>query len=227
MENYSEICINEKNLSNCEKKYLCVNCIFNNTSVKDKCDYGDIGTEVFQDEITKVIKNFQNIEVIDGPLPSEYSLKFELYDYLDKGENFKSDVEDAAKLIKEMTDLTVKYEFNQHEFWNGWEMLPSNIYCTLTIGEEEEKEEKEEKEKGFDNVVQIKWEIKALEYALRTTWLNAYNATTARLNDHSGKKYLSDEDVKKIKEIEQFCVKNYPLMEKLYNKISAMQHEDE
>ena len=38
MDNYSELCLKE-NFTECERKYLCMNCIYHNAEVKNKCDY--------------------------------------------------------------------------------------------------------------------------------------------------------------------------------------------
>ena len=214
MKNYSELCLKE-DFTECERKYLCMDCVYHNTEVKDKCDYGDIQTEAFQDEIKKTIENFRDIEVysmlVDDEIPE---IEFELHDHLGKGENFKKDVRDAGKLIEKMGDLEVK--FCEEE---------DGMSIKIRYKEDEKKEENEEK--GFDNVVQLKWDVKALYYALKAIELQAYGIKTAWGNDKSGKKYISNEDIKLLNEVEASAMHNQESLSELFNKLREMQHEDE
>lgn len=110
MENHSKTCVKIKG----SVEYLCENCIYNNTLI-GKCDYGDIESEVFQNEIKNTIENFKDTKVysmmVDDEIPE---IKFELYNYL-KNENFKEDIRNLVKLIEKMDDLEVIYEFYEKE----------------------------------------------------------------------------------------------------------------
>lgn len=212
MDNYSELCLKE-NFTECERKYLCMNCIYHNTEVKNKCDYGDIQTEAFQDEIKKTIENFKDIEVysvlVDDEIPE---IEFELHDHLEKGENFKEDVRDAGKLIEEMDD-NLEVKFCEEE---------DSMSVKITY-----KEDKKKEEKGLDNIVQLKWDVRALYYALKAIELQAYGIKTAWINDKSGKEYISNEDIKLLNEVEASAIHNQESLSELFNKLREMQHEDE
>lgn len=212
MDNYSELCLKE-NFTECERKYLCMNCIYHNTEVKDKCDYGDIQAEAFQDEIKKTIENFKDIEVysvlVDDEIPE---IEFELHDHLEKSENFKEDVRDAGKLIEKM-DNNLEVKLCEEE---------DSMSVKITY-----KEDKKKEEKGLDNIVQLKWDVRALYYALKSIELQAYGIKTAWINDRSRKKYLSDEDIKLLNEVEASAIHNQESLSKLFNKLREMQHEDE
>lgn len=212
MDNYSELCLKE-NFNECERKYLCMNCIYHNTEVKDKCDYGDIQAEAFQDEIKKTIENFKDIEVysvlVDDEIPE---IEFELHDHLEKGENFKEDVRDAGKLIEEM-DNNLKVKFCEEE---------DSMSVKITY-----KEDKKKEEKGLDNIVQLKWDVRSLYFAIKSIELQAYGIKTAWINDKSGNKYISEADIKLLNEVEASAIHNQESLSELFNKLREMQHEDE
>lgn len=212
MKNYSELCLKE-NFTECERKYLCMDCIYHNTEVKNKCDYGDIQTETFQDEIKKTIENFRDIEVYSMLVNDEIpEIEFELYDHLEKGENFKEDVRDAGKLIEEMDD-NLEVKFCEEE---------DGMSVKITY-----KEDKKKEEKGLDNIVQLKWDVRALYFAIKSIELQAYGIKTAWINDKSGNKYISEADIKLLNEVEASAIHNQESLSKLFNKLREMQHEDE
>ena len=85
-------------------------------------------------KIENIIRKYKNIEVINVP---EYSndMEFELYDYLDKPGNFENDIECVIHEIQPVipTSYTVSHEYHGGEYWDGEDMVESNLNCTLKI----------------------------------------------------------------------------------------------
>lgn len=92
------------------------------------------GDDTMISKVADIIKKYKDVELITVP---EYSnkMEFELYDFLDKPGNFEEDIECILFEIQPVipTTYTVSHKYCNDEYWNGEEMVESNLSCTITV----------------------------------------------------------------------------------------------
>lgn len=92
------------------------------------------GDDTMIDKVANIIRKYKNVELITVPECSE-EMEFELYDFLDKPGNFENDIECIIHEIQPVipTTYTVSHKYCNDEYWDGEEMVESNLSCTITI----------------------------------------------------------------------------------------------
>lgn len=92
------------------------------------------GVDNMIEQIITIIRTYRDVELIDTPKPSKV-MEFNLYDFLDKPANFEDDVECIIHEIQPVipTTYTVSHKYCNDEYWNGEEMVESNLSCTITV----------------------------------------------------------------------------------------------
>ena len=87
------------------------------------------------DKIANEIRKYKNVELIDIPEKGDI-MEFRLYDYDNKGIKFENDIECILSVIDQLipTNYTFEHSYDDNEkYWNGEEMVDSNLYCTITV----------------------------------------------------------------------------------------------
>lgn len=92
------------------------------------------GDDTMINKIADIIRKYKNVELITVPEDSE-EMEFELYDFLDKPGNFESDIECILFEIQPVVPVTytISHKYNGGEYWDGEEMVESNLSCTITV----------------------------------------------------------------------------------------------
>ena len=95
-----------------------------------------LGDDTMITKIENEINKYKDVEII-GVTEDDTTIKFELYDYLDKPGNFEEDIECILHSIQPLipTSYTVSHKYCNDEYWDGEEMTESNLSCTITIKE--------------------------------------------------------------------------------------------
>lgn len=109
----------------------------------DERDIEILMSRRYTDKIKKIIEKYRNIEIISETIDKNnkghVDFVYELYDFLDKPGNFTNDINDIIEEVIYslfMFKFDIKKDFIQDEYWNGVEMVPSNLYCRLEFRRE-------------------------------------------------------------------------------------------
>lgn len=86
-------------------------------------------------KVENEINKYKNVEII-SITEDDITIEFTLYDYLDKPGNFEEDIECILHSIQPLvpTNYTISHEYcDDEQFWDGEEMVDSNLMCTIKI----------------------------------------------------------------------------------------------
>lgn len=97
------------------------------------CEKGDDSMDIVE-EISEIIGKFLNVEQIDTPELGDI-MEFNLYDFNNKEVDFKQDIKAIVEEIAQNvpSHYLILHQYYNDEFWNGEEMVESNLSCKLTI----------------------------------------------------------------------------------------------
>lgn len=87
-------------------------------------------------KVKEIIRKYLNVEIIDSVHNLTFTdFELNLYDHLDKPGNFENDIECIIHEIQPVvpTSFTISHEYYSDHYWDGENMVESNLSCTLRI----------------------------------------------------------------------------------------------